>query len=485
MNRILDIQEYKQTESIGETALNLKQAYLYDRFGNRRVDNVNSNFPVFNSPFNVDQTTNRLLAPNGTISYDAVGNQTNDGYSGAGSRTYDANNKLVSATTSSGTASYAYDANGNRISKTVNGVTTWNIYGFGDELVAEYPVNGAVGSPQKEYGYRGDQMLVVYDSTETGNKQLQWLVQDLLGSTRMVVDLSGSLTGMKRHDFLPFGEEIGAGVGVRTVPQGYPPPDDKIRQKFTSKERDSETGLDYFLARYFSPVQGRFINPDEFSGGPDELFDFANQASENPTFYADIYNPQSLNKYQYAYNNPLRYTDDDGHEATGTTPDPNCCPQAIPAPVPAPVIPVVPVTPEQGQQVIDQINKGINKLGDQYDKVPYLRQIRRDIRVTENPVINVPAPPLTLPGVPNIPGAPGYTGDQAQPQARPVPVNMPRPIDDPNEQGHKSNKRKHDKHTKPRPGDKKPPNYRPFRKPPKKPPKPPKPPMENKGPKKK
>ena len=74
LNRILDIQEYKQTESIGETALNLKQIYLYDRFGNRRVDTVNSNFPVFNSPFNVDQATNRLLAPNGTISYDVVGN---------------------------------------------------------------------------------------------------------------------------------------------------------------------------------------------------------------------------------------------------------------------------------------------------------------------------------------------------------------------------------------------------------------------------
>ena len=64
---------------MGETDLNIKQAYLYDRFGNHRVDNANSNFPVFNSPFNVDQTTNRLLVPNGTISYDAVGNQTNDG----------------------------------------------------------------------------------------------------------------------------------------------------------------------------------------------------------------------------------------------------------------------------------------------------------------------------------------------------------------------------------------------------------------------
>jgi RHS repeat-associated protein len=71
--------------------------------------------------------------------------------------------------------------------------------------------------------------------------------------------------------------------------------------------------LDYFLARYYSSTQGRFTSPDEFTGGPDELFIFADAASANPTFYADLTNPQSLNKYQYTYNNPLRYTDPDGH----------------------------------------------------------------------------------------------------------------------------------------------------------------------------
>ncbi|HEV8370417.1 MAG TPA: RHS repeat-associated core domain-containing protein [Pyrinomonadaceae bacterium] len=36
----------------------------------------------------------------------------------------------------------------------------------------------------------------------------------------------------------------------------------------TSKERDNETGLDYFLARYYSSAMGRFTSPDEFTGGP-------------------------------------------------------------------------------------------------------------------------------------------------------------------------------------------------------------------------
>jgi RHS repeat-associated protein len=38
----------------------------------------------------------------------------------------------------------------------------------------------------------------------------------------------------------------------------------------TGKERDAETGLDYFLARYYSGAQGRFLSPDEFKGGPDD-----------------------------------------------------------------------------------------------------------------------------------------------------------------------------------------------------------------------
>jgi RHS repeat-associated protein len=70
--------------------------------------------------------------------------------------------------------------------------------------------------------------------------------------------------------------------------------------------------LDYFLARYYSSAQGRFTSPDEFTGGPVEFF--AAAASANPTFYADLTNPQSLNKYQYCLNNPLRYKDADGHD---------------------------------------------------------------------------------------------------------------------------------------------------------------------------
>ena len=57
---------------------------------------------------------------------------------------------------------------------------------------------------------------------------------------------TGSLPNTKRHDYLPFGEELFAGTGGRTTQHGYT--GDSVRQKFTRKERDIETGLDYFRA---------------------------------------------------------------------------------------------------------------------------------------------------------------------------------------------------------------------------------------------
>jgi RHS repeat-associated protein len=67
-----------------------------------------------------------------------------------------------------------------------------------------------------------------------------------------------------------------------------------IRPNFTGKERDAETGLDFFEARYFSSPQGRFMSPDPENAGvsPED--------------------PQSWNAYAYARNNPLLYTDPDG-----------------------------------------------------------------------------------------------------------------------------------------------------------------------------
>jgi RHS repeat-associated protein len=154
---------------------------------------------------------------------------------------------------------------------------------------------------------------VVVTSSASGAAKVQWLVPDHLGTPRIILDQTGNLGNVKRHDYLPFGEELFAGTGGRTILQGYSG-GDGVRQQFTQKERDIETGLDYFLARYYSSTQGRFTSPDEFTGGPVELFDFSADAADNPTFYADLSQPQSLNKYHYCLNNPLNYVDPNGHQ---------------------------------------------------------------------------------------------------------------------------------------------------------------------------
>jgi len=122
-----------------------------------------------------------------------------------------------------------------------------------------------------------------------------WLVADQLGTPRMIVNKSGSLASVKRHDYLPFGEELFATQGGRTTTQGYatsPNSNDGVRQKFTQKERDNETGLDYFGARYYASMQGRFTSPDAMSGRPGS--------------------PQSWNRYSYSINNPLKFIDPSG-----------------------------------------------------------------------------------------------------------------------------------------------------------------------------
>jgi RHS repeat-associated protein len=146
-------------------------------------------------------------------------------------------------------------------------------------------------------GYSRLTEVEAYAATPTGadSASVQWLVTDQLGTPRLIADASGSLSGMTRHDYMPFGEEIGAGTGGRTTNQGYSQPDD-VRQQFTGKERDDETGLDYFLARYHSSTQGRFTSVDPLPASARRV------------------SPQSWNRYAFTYNNPLRFVDPNGEE---------------------------------------------------------------------------------------------------------------------------------------------------------------------------
>jgi RHS repeat-associated protein len=123
---------------------------------------------------------------------------------------------------------------------------------------------------------------------EAATAGTSYYTRDHLGSTRLETNAAGQQG--KYSDFLPFGEEIAAGTGGR--PACFNANDNKV--KFTGKERNAETGLDYFMARYFSSAQGRFTSPDPLLAS------------------ARLTDPQTWNRYAYVRNDPVNMIDPDG-----------------------------------------------------------------------------------------------------------------------------------------------------------------------------
>jgi len=135
-------------------------------------------------------------------------------------------------------------------------------------------------------------LVAEYAATAPQNPTISYLTSDTLGTPRINTDANGQVTA--RHDYMPFGEEI-IGLGNRQSTNGYQT--DNIRQKFTQKERDTETGLDYFGARYYGSNLGRFTSVDPVNLTPERLLD-----------------PQRINLYVYTRDNPLKYTDPTGKD---------------------------------------------------------------------------------------------------------------------------------------------------------------------------
>jgi RHS repeat-associated protein len=276
------------------------QSYIYDNRGNRALL-ASSNDPSTGKELPLDVVTtgsscsgtvpfdgnNRWTASGATQPYDSSGNLTNAVAAGVGSfqANYDGENQQVSATVtiaggsgSTTTVAYSYDGEGRRVQKSISGgATTIYVYDASGGLAAEYST-GALDTSGTTY-----------------------LTADALGSTRLVsAGSQGTPSASSRSDYLPFGQEIPTTWNGRTDDQ----PDPSQTIKFTGKERDAETGLDFFEARYMSSAQGRFMSPDW-------------SAKIEPVPYAKLDNPQSLNLYSYVGNNPLRNIDADGHACSG------------------------------------------------------------------------------------------------------------------------------------------------------------------------
>ncbi|HKG97103.1 MAG TPA: hypothetical protein VKA97_04790, partial [Pyrinomonadaceae bacterium] len=158
LNRLASVGEYQNG-----AANTGNQLYTYDRWGNRSINP--SSTVGLNKQFTVDTTSNRLGVPvgqAGVMSYDNAGNLNNDTYTGVGTRTYDAENRMTTAADNTNQLSrYTYDGDGRRVRVQVaSSQERWHVYGFDSELLAEYQAAAPAAAPEKEYGYRNGQLLV-------------------------------------------------------------------------------------------------------------------------------------------------------------------------------------------------------------------------------------------------------------------------------------------------------------------------------------
>ena len=173
----------------------------------------------------------------------------------------------------------------------------WDVYYADIAIVSANGVvtqiyNGESGFGTSWWGPAGESDLsatvdqTTSDSSSDGAfPSAHYYTGDHLGTTQM--ELSSGGWPVWAGQFAPFGQELDA----PTTPMHY---------KFTGKERDTESGLDYFGARYYASSMGRWMSPD-----------WANKPEAVP--YSSLDNPQSLNLYEYVGNNPLGRADADGH----------------------------------------------------------------------------------------------------------------------------------------------------------------------------
>jgi RHS repeat-associated protein len=136
------------------------------------------------------------------------------------------------------------------------------------------PPGSGTSTVTREYVYLGSRLLASIESGTTTT----WYHVDVLGSVRAITSSAGAT--LTRHDYAPFGEST-------SDLDGDP-------RRFLGQELDAETALDHFGARQYRNVWGRFT-------GIDPIFSASART-----------NPQLWNRYAYALNGPLRYTDANG-----------------------------------------------------------------------------------------------------------------------------------------------------------------------------
>jgi RHS repeat-associated protein len=234
------------------------QFFSYDALGNLTYNSAVGSYGYGSAEHRHASTS----AGASSYTYDANGNMTG----GAGRQlTWDAENRLASVTRGGQSTSFLYDPDGGRVAKTTASGTT-RYFGKLFEIAPD-------GSHFKHV-YAGALLVA-----RKGAAGTTFVHQDHLGSVQLLTNASGAV--VRSYDYAPYGKALADSGGVANT------------RGFGGHETDGETGLIYMNARYFDPELGRFISPD--------------------SVVPDLENPQALNRYAFAYNNPISNVDPSGH----------------------------------------------------------------------------------------------------------------------------------------------------------------------------
>lgn len=273
-----------------------KEFFSYDPVGNRLTSDKTKTY-VYNQ-------ANQLVINGGSYAYDKNGNLTSKTTAdGTTAYVWDYENRLIKVTNPDGSVSeFAYDPFGRRIEKMVteSGATTTNRYFYdNNNILFEYDENGNIGNSYT-HGPGIDEHLMV-----ANGKDKYYYHADGLGSVIALTDTAGKV--IQSYEYDSFGNLKDQ---KNRIKQPY---------TYTGREWDKETGLYYYRARYYDPMEGRFISKD-----PIAILGNNYNNSYNVTF--NQYVDAVQNSYAYVQNNPVNLIDPFGltplDPATGK-PNPN------------------------------------------------------------------------------------------------------------------------------------------------------------------
>ena len=266
----------------------------------------------------VHNSINELTAIDATtLTYDADGNLLADG---AYTYSYDEENRLVSITRDSDSAvvgQYLYDAPGRRVQKIADpaGVSSTTVYYYDDKRTIEEQTGGATQATYV-YGNYVDEIL-----TMDRGGQTYYYHRNALWSVEAVTD--GSASAVERYAYDAYGSvAVSDGSFTPVAPNAWATPHSAIGNpwSFTGRQLDEEAGLYFYRARYYDAAEGRFLQVDPKWNFFDRQGDFRARSDPRARSRAnltakstDLAIPAADDdQYEYARDNPLRYTDPSG-----------------------------------------------------------------------------------------------------------------------------------------------------------------------------